>query len=257
MRLKIPIVGVNDLASQRHELAKEWAGNLNNELNQFNVSILSNRLVWWRCSLGHTWRARVADRVMYSTRCPYCTNHKVLTGFNDLVTVAPELVAEWNIEKNSDLKPENTLCGSKRLVWWKCPKGHEWRETIDNRYKKKCGCPYCTNRKLLVGFNDLATTVPWLVKEWHPFMNGNLTPEMFTRGSNQRIWWLCNEGHVWQAQIKSRGGVMQTGCPVCGGCVSARRQRLYDRILVEAKYNETKADARENPKYAERTGTKK
>ena len=244
---KIPIIGVNDLASQRPELAKEWADNLNSGLYPSNVMLLSNRPVWWRCSLGHTWKARVADRVKYNSICPYCTNSKVLTGFNDLVTVAPELVAEWNYEKNGDMKPENTLFGSRSLVWWKCSREHEWRATIDNRYQKKSGCPYCTNRKLLVGFNDLATTEPWLVNEWHPFMNGNLTPEMFTRGNNQRIWWLCKEEHVWQAQIKSRGGVMQTGCPVCNGCVSAKRQRLYDRILVEAKYNKTRANAREYP----------
>ena len=244
---KIPIIGVTDLASQRPELAKEWADNLNIGLYPSNVMILSNRAVWWRCSLGHTWKARVADRVMYNSSCPYCTNRKVLAGFNDLTTVAPQLVAEWNYEKNGGIKPENTMFGSRSVVWWKCSSGHAWQATIDNRFRKKSGCPYCTNRKLLVGFNDLATTVPWLVNEWHPFMNGNLTPEMFTQGSNQRIWWLCNEEHVWQAQIKSRGGVMQTGCPVCSGCVSAKRQRLYDSVLVEAKYNKTKANARENP----------
>lgn len=27
-------------------------------------------------------------------------------------------------------------------------------------------CPYCKNRKLLRGFNDLATAHPWLAAEW-------------------------------------------------------------------------------------------
>lgn len=242
---KKPILGKTDLASQKPTLAAEWANDLNEGLLPADVTVLSNKKVWWRCSLGHTWQARVADRVMYDNNCPYCANRMVLTGFNDLATVAPELAAEWNYEKNGDRTPENTLFGSRSYAWWKCALGHEWRATIDSRYQKKCGCPYCTNRKLLVGFNDLATTVPRLAKEWHPFMNGDLTPQMFTRGNNQRIWWLCSEGHVWRAQIKSRGGVQQTGCPVCNGCVSAKRQRLYDRILVEAKYNKSKEAAKE------------
>ena len=43
-------------------------------------------------------------------------------------------------------------------------------------------CPYCTNRKVLAGFNDLATLEPAVAKEWHPTLNGALTPEMVTAG---------------------------------------------------------------------------
>ena len=53
------------------------------------------------------------------------------------------------------------------------------------------GCPYCGNKKVLAGFNDLASIEPEIAAEWHPTLNGALTPEMVTAGSNRKVWWLC------------------------------------------------------------------
>ena len=79
------------------------------------------------------------------------------------------------------------------------------------------GCPYCANRKVLPGFNDLATAAPLVAKQWHESLNGALTPEMVTAGSHKKAWWRCSYGHVWKAAIYSRAGVQQCGCPVCAG----------------------------------------
>ena len=79
------------------------------------------------------------------------------------------------------------------------------------------GCPYCANRKVLPGFNDLATAAPLVAKQWHETLNGALTPEMVTAGSHKKAWWQCSYGHVWKATIYSRAGVQQCGCPVCAG----------------------------------------
>ena len=79
------------------------------------------------------------------------------------------------------------------------------------------GCPYCANRKVLPGFNDLATAAPRVAKQWHESLNGALTPEMVTAGSHKKAWWQCSYGHVWKAAIYSRAGVQQCSCPVCAG----------------------------------------
>ena len=45
----------------------------------------------------------------------------------------------------------------------KCKEGHEWSGLIANRARKgkaDPGCPYCSGRKALAGYNDLATTHP-------------------------------------------------------------------------------------------------
>ena len=85
------------------------------------------------------------------------------------------------------------------------------------------GCPYCAGRRALPGFNDLATVCPDIAAQWHPTLNGGLTPEMVTAGSRKKVWWQCPEGHVWRAVIYARAGEQRSGCPVCAG--TARRRR--------------------------------
>ena len=63
-----------------------------------------------------------------------------MSGVNDLATVMPELVKEWDYNKNT-IGPENYLPKSGKKVWWKCQTcGHEWEAVIRNRTKGH-GCP--------------------------------------------------------------------------------------------------------------------
>ena len=64
-------------------------------------------------------------------------------------------------------------------------------------------------------FNDLKTLCPDIASQWHPSLNGALTPEMVTPGSNKKVWWQCSMGHVWKSVIYPRTGAQQCGCPVC------------------------------------------
>lgn len=84
--------------------------------------------------------------------CPYCKNRKLLRGFNDLATTHPELVAEWDFERNGDLGPDGIVPSSARRVWWRCGRGHAWRISAYNRTGgADRGCPYCGDRKVLKG----------------------------------------------------------------------------------------------------------
>ncbi len=85
----------------------------------------------------------------------------------------PTLMAEWNWEKNNalDLDPKTLTLGSNKKVWWKCSKGHEWQATINHRNNGR-GCPHCSGRKVLKGYNDLATVNPKLATEWNYDKNG-------------------------------------------------------------------------------------
>jgi len=199
--------------SDNAQLMNEWNWEKNSELNfdPKTLTLGSNKKVWWKCSKGHEWQATIGSRNSGSG-CPYCSGNKVLKGYNDFQTVNPTLAKEWNYEKNGDLKPENFTANSGQKVWWKCSKGHEWQSTINNRGNGN-GCPYCTGQKALIGNNDLQTVNPTLVQEWNYEKNGNLKPEQFTAKSGQKVWWKCNKGHEWQAEIKSRTN--GSGCPVC------------------------------------------
>ena len=94
--------------------------------------------------------------------------------------------SQWDEEKNGALHPSNVTAGSNRRVWWRCEKGHSYRAVIAQRVQRGDGCPYCANRKVLPGFNDLATAAPLVAKQWHETLKGALTPEMVTAGSQKK-----------------------------------------------------------------------
>ena len=155
-------------------------GGLNGDLRPDGIVSGSARRVWWRCGRGHAWQISAYNRTGGADRgCPYCGDRKVLKGYNDLRTTYPKIAREWNKERNGDLKPTDVIANSNKRVWWKCKEGHEWSGLIANRARKgkaDPGCPYCSGRKVLAGYNDLATTHPDIAAMWHPRMNKRLKP---------------------------------------------------------------------------------
>ncbi len=206
--------GFNDLATKRPEIAGEWHPTKNGGLAPSCVTCGSNKKVWWKCpACGSDYDAVVAARVR-GTGCPYCAGTKVKPGYNDLTTNCPALANEWHPTKNGDLTPSDVTCGSNRKVWWKCPTcGGDYEAVIANR-TNGTGCPYCTGHRVKAGFNDLATRYPEVAREWHPTKNGDLTPSDVTCGTHKKIWWLCKEGHEWEASVAKRGPGGR-GCPYC------------------------------------------
>ena len=227
--------GANDLASRFPELAKEWHPTKNGALTPRDVAPGTKRQVWWRCEKGHTWRCSVQSRTLEGTGCPVCAGRVILPGENDLASRFPEIAKEWHPTKNAPLLPSQVAPSSKRRVWWRCPVGHEYAAEIGMRTIRNSGCPYCAGKKVLAGFNDLATTQPQIAAQWHAALNGALTPQMVTAGSHKKIWWKCAEGHIWKAAVYARAGKQRRGCPVCAGVVSGKRKARYERMLEEAK----------------------
>ena len=131
----------NSIEITHPDLARQWHPTKNGRLVPSMVSSGSNIKVWWQCEQGHGWKADVAHRVA-GRGCPYCCNKKVLQGYNDLSTTHPALAAEWNYERNGELRPQDIVAGSSKCVWWKCKNGHEWQAIVYNRKKGK-SCPEC------------------------------------------------------------------------------------------------------------------
>lgn len=208
---KIVIAGFNDLATKNPQLAGEWNYEKNGDLRPQNITASSHKKVWWKCKNGHEWEAAINNRNK-NHGCPFCSGRNVISGQNDLATLDPRLASEWNYEKNESLKPEDVTSSSPRIVWWKCKNGHEWEASISNRSKGR-DCPYCSNKKVLQGFNDLATVNPEVAKEWNYEKNGDLKPTDVVAGSTEVVWWKCKKGHEWRAVVHSRNN--GRNCPVC------------------------------------------
>lgn len=128
----------------------------------------------------------------------------------------PELMEQWDFDKNNaiGLDPSKTAHKSKKKVWWLCSNGHSYEQSIDKKTVRNYGCPICNNSKIVKGINDLATIRPDVAKEWHPTKNGDLTPFAVSYGSGKRVWWLCPEGHEYQATIHDKTSD-NTKCPIC------------------------------------------
>ena len=209
--------GYNDLAATNPDLAKQWHPTKNGALAPHDVVAGAHRKVWWRCEKGHEWRALVSSRAQSGAGCPVCAGKIIIPGENDLHTLFPSIAAQWYREKNGSLKPETVSPYSNRKVWWRCDMGHPYQAVIAARAMHGSGCPYCANRKVLLGFNDLATTEPKVAAQWHPTLNGPLTPDQVTAGSRKTVWWQCPEGHAWKARVHPRTGPQRCGCPICAG----------------------------------------
>ena len=223
--------GYNDLASTCPEAAAQWDAEKNGILTPCDVAPCSRQRVWWRCAKGHSWRTTVSNRVSHGEGCPVCAGRTVAAGENDFETLFPLLAAEFDTEMNAPLTPSQLSPHTNRKVWWRCPLGHSYSATVNSRTSRQTSCPYCAGRKVLPGFNDLATAEPKVAAQWHPTLNGAMTPQMITFGSHYKAWWVCEDGHVWKATVVSRAGKKKTGCPVCAGTVKKQRIARYRTIM--------------------------
>ena len=213
--------GVNDLAHRCPDLARQWHPTKNGPLTPFQLMPGSKRKVWWICGKGHEWQAMVKSRVA-GVGCPFCSGRNVQPGVSDLATLYPAIAAQWDYGKNGSLTPDQVATDSHRPAWWLCGEGHSYRAEPHKRTYYHTGCPYCAGKKVLPGFNDLQTAAPEIAAQWHPTLNGSVTPRMVTAGSGMQAWWLCPFGHAWKARVFSRTGAGRTGCPICAG-----RTRVY------------------------------
>lgn len=220
--------GVNDLATVNPVLAKEWHPTKNGDLIPQDVTASSNKEVWWLGQCGHEWPAKIYSRNA-GRGCPYCHNKKLLLGFNDIASKNPELVKEWNQEKNMPFTPADYLAVSHKSVWWKCVLcGHEWPAEIRMRTQHNQGCPKCgkikmgdTFRKHLLakGRKSFAEEHPDIAREWHPIKNGTRIASEYTSASNKRVWWKCSScGYEWPTSISNRVS-QKSGCPLCAGSI--------------------------------------
>ena len=134
------------------ELAKRFDYDKNEDINIQNLSPKSGQYIWWKCEdCGNSWQSKVATVVNSKGNCPKCyhtyaPNNIITYRLNKNGSLAdhyPDLLEEWDYEKNVDITPEMVTVKSNKKVWWKCKKcGHEWEAKVSKRTEGR-GCPYC------------------------------------------------------------------------------------------------------------------
>lgn len=175
----------------------------NNDIKIDKIGTSSSIKIWWICNLGHSFYTSPNSRTK-GTRCGYCTNVKVLKGFNDLESKFPEISKEWDYTKNN-LKPQEVLYKTGKEFWWLCKNNHlEYRSVV-----RKTNSPKCKECSSLFFIN------PDFMSEWDWDKNDkeDWNPKRMTLGSNHKVWWLCDKGHQWMTSPNKRTG--GNNCPYC------------------------------------------
>ena len=136
------------LGSLNPSLSKEW--HHKNKKTPFEYAPGSGKKVWWQCAedQNHEWQAVVGNRNR-GGGCPFCLNKKV-SATNSLAVHNPELLLEWDYDKNQEIDPENIVFGTHKKVWWQCQREatHSWKTSVNRRSREinPTGCPYCTSQ---------------------------------------------------------------------------------------------------------------
>jgi len=201
------------LEDKRPDIAKQWDYKSNYPNTPKDFTCGSHVNVFWLCDKKHSYKQIIKAKVN-GEGCPFCQNKKLLSGFNDLKTVRPDIAKYWDYEKNDNLKPEDVVFGSSKIVWWKCNNEHHFKRKIYDMTSNKNKCPICMGKKVLKGYNDFETLRPEMAKEWDYENNNGRIPSEFTCGSGFRAHWKCAKGHKWITSISSRTSD-NTQCPEC------------------------------------------
>lgn len=204
------VPGVNDFATRFPKAFAELHPSDAHGYNPHRNTPRSDKLARWVCQQGHTFKARFVDRAQGST-CPECKRLRAVERTGSLADFHPALAAEWVIGEDGRT-PADFSPGSSYEATWRCSKGHEYAARIERRVKGKTRCPYCSRRRVLLGFNDLATTHPQLTLEWDQHRN-LMSPTEVLAGSIAKREWVCRNGHVTVQSIPHR--ITSGGCTLC------------------------------------------
>lgn len=263
---RLPIKGVNDFGTLYPELVKYWYQPMNGTVkpcdvkpNTVNIIVNNMRIKpYWHCDVCNgIWQCSVGNKIRHE--CPYCMNTMLLTGFNDLKSKCPDIASEWYQPLNGSITPDMVIYGSNRKITvngiikmpsWKCSQCGYIYDNTANKRVHGIGCPVCSNMTIIKGINDLLTLYPDIASEWYQPMNGNVTPDMVSKGTETirikdknnpkktirvKPAWKCSEcSHVWRAYVYSRTGSMKSGCPRCSQILHVSNEENEVAIFMQS-----------------------
>jgi uncharacterized Zn-finger protein len=168
----------NDAATKFPELRELWSPSNPKRMEE---TLANNKSVYLlTCSQCHSqWKSNG----IFKTECQSCQLR---------VGDVPDLAKQFNEQKNR-IKSHSMLVTSSAIVWWKCELGHQWKDCVNKRYRRKNQCPYCAHRRTLAGFNDLLTTHPELARSWSLRNQLDVTQVRFHQALKSH--WECQECH--------------------------------------------------------------
>jgi hypothetical protein len=222
------------------EVAAQWHPTKVGELTPSKVMSKSHTKRWWLCDAGndHEWEANPDQRVrrLGNSGCPCCKGKEMVVT-NSLATIKPTVAALWDYERN-ECDPVDVIAGSGKKYWFQLPKIGAMLRSPSSFLREDGRGGSRTDSVLL------SDALPEVVAQWHPIMNGEVTPADVASQSNTKCWWKCDisPDHEWVASPGKRvNGGSRSTCPCCSGHkVSVTNSLASLAPKVAAQWHSTK-----------------
>lgn len=159
----------------------------------------------------------------HGTRCPICANNNLKT--TELYKIEVENLVGYEYQVLGEYTGANN---KTEMLHSKCKNKYN---VSPSDFLKGRRCPFCRGKKVSKD-NCLETIFPEIANDWN-YTRNKLSPKEYLPHSNKKVWWICKEGHEWEASINNRTGNGR-GCPTC--CESKGEKEI--RKLLE-KWNIT------------------
>ena len=194
-----------------------------------NLYVNSSKIINWKCENEHIFKEKINVIYRRKHRCFYCTGRQVWSGENDLKTLYPEIAKEFDVEKNK-ITPDKISPKDTKVFWWTCQNNHpSFQQSVEHRVSRKTKCPYCTNRKVVSGENDLETLYPEIAKEWNVEKNNGILPKDVSPFTYNSYWWICPKGHSYKKKVIQRTRFHK---PIdCTKCVKAHSTSFPEQAI--------------------------
>lgn len=159
----------------------------------------------------------IADcgREIFTRKSGLCQSHYLSARRNGGVPQAFIRRLKTPAEKAQTLRdyafePLEEYPGPKKRWLVKCANGHEVKVSFERLDENEQPCEKCRHRNLL-------ETHPHLAEWWDYSANGDLIPEQFSKGSEEKVHWRCPVGHSPICEIYVQANAERLRCGVCTG----------------------------------------
>lgn len=126
-----------------------------------------------------------------------------------------ELLKEQNYLTDKSINISEIKTGKK--YQFTCEKGHTFESLLSNVFQSgKFGCPICSGRRVLKGFNDLWTTHPEIAK----MLKNKEDGYKYTSGSNVKLSWICPDCGNERIATPNKVVIQKHLCNICNHDIS-------------------------------------
>lgn len=221
------VEGCNDLATTHPTIARRWDSTRNQKTPQ-EVKIGSNIKAYFICEANpnHHPRMYLPNLRFNEDACTDCWKTPIICGENDLACTAPDLIKDWDWDRNKtehpEVDPHKIRATDERVFFWNCPNGeeHSYPRSAYSKWRGNSGCTVCASRVIIPGQNSLKALFPEIAAQWLEENNTHLlplTPDTAPPSGGAVVNWICEagKGHPTFASTIWNRTAAETGCPAC------------------------------------------